>query len=278
MVSPPAAASDSDLPAQRFWPARLPRAITPPATPLWHNLAVSALRYPDKPALVCFDAVVTYAQLLAQAERVAAWLHSQGVQAGDRVILLMQNSPQWVAAHFGILRANAVVVPVNPMNRAQELQHYITDPDVKVAIVAADLAGELLAAHGQVPAAKRLTHLLVTHYTDTQPAFDAAQASADLSRRGVPDAWVPWLAQRHDVAALASECGAPDVRVADWNDALACTTQVPPLVALSTDLAVLPYTSGTTGLPKGCMHTHASIMHNAVASNVWGTARPKASA
>ena len=262
------------MPAQRFWPARLPRAITPPATSLWHNLAVSALRYPDKPALVCFDAVVTYAQLQVQAERVAAWLHAQGVQAGDRVMLLMQNSPQWVAAHFGILRANAVVVPVNPMNRAQELQHYITDPDVKVAIVAADLAGELLAAHVQVPAAKRLTHLLVTHYTDALPAFDPVQASADLSRRGVPDAWVPWLAQRHDVAALACDCAAPDVRVSDWGFALSCTTQVPPLNARVADLAVLPYTSGTTGLPKGCMHTHASIMHNAVAANVWcnGTA------
>ena len=265
-----ASATEPKLSVQRFWPARLPRAITPPATSLWHNLAVSALRYPDKPALVCFDGVVTYAQLLAQAEHVAAWLHAQGVQAGDRVILLMQNSPQWVAAHFAVLRANAVVVPVNPMNRAQELQHYITDPDVKVAIVAADLASDLMSANAQVPPSQRLSHLLVTHYTDVLPAFDAANAQADLAGRGVPEAWVSWLAQRHDVPALASASGAPDVRVSAWADALACTAPVPPLTAGPSDLAVLPYTSGTTGLPKGCMHTHASVMHNAVASNVWG--------
>jgi fatty-acyl-CoA synthase len=265
-----AAATEPKLPIPRFWPARLPRAITPPAVSLWHNLTVSALRYPDKPALVCFDAVVTYAQLLAQAEHVAAWLHAQGVQAGDRVILLMQNSPQWVAAHFAVLRANAVVVPVNPMNRAQELQHYITDPDVKVAIVAADLAGDLLTANAQLAPAQRLSHLLVTHYTDVLPAFDEANAQADLARRGVPEAWLPWLAQRHDVPALVRASGAPDVHVCGWTEALACTAPVPPLTAGPADLAVLPYTSGTTGLPKGCMHTHASVMHNAVASNVWG--------
>jgi fatty-acyl-CoA synthase len=63
-----------------------------------------------------------------------------GVQKGDRVVLNMQNCPQLVIAHFAILRANAVVVPVNPMNRAEELKHYITDPDAKVAITTADLA------------------------------------------------------------------------------------------------------------------------------------------
>ena len=95
-----------------FWPKRLPRRITPPATSLWHNLAVSALRFPDKPALVFFDRVLTYAELLRQAERLAATLYSVGVRKGDRVLLNLQNCPQWVIAHFAILRANAVVVPV----------------------------------------------------------------------------------------------------------------------------------------------------------------------
>ena len=70
----------------RFWPKRVPYSITPPATSLWHNLAVSALRYPDKAALVFFGTVTSYAQLLRQAERLAACLQALGVRRGDRVV------------------------------------------------------------------------------------------------------------------------------------------------------------------------------------------------
>ena len=144
------------------WPKRLPRSITPPATSLWHNLAVSALRFPDKAALVFFDRVLTYRQVMLQAEALAATLCRMGVKKGDRVMLLMQNCPQWVIAHFAILRANAVVVPVNPMNRAEELKHYILDPDAKVAITTADLAAELAKANAQLAPAERLTHVETT--------------------------------------------------------------------------------------------------------------------
>ena len=247
--------SNSTAPAHfAFWPKRLPRSITPPATSLWHNLAVSALRYPDKPAIVFFDRVLTYRQLLQQAERLAATLHRIGVRSGDRVVLNMQNCPQWVIAHFAILRANAVVVPVNPMNRAEELKHYIVDPDAKVAITAADLAGELAKANAQLEPALRLSQLIVTHYSD---AFD-------FESNPVPEAWRDWLGTTH---ALPSIEGGEVMR---WTDALAGADDLPAHSATPKDLAVLPYTSGTTGLPKGCMHTHASIMHNAVATCYWG--------
>ena len=239
-------------PHHRFWPRRLPHRITPPATSLWHNLAVSALRYPDKTALVFFDQVLTWRQVFDQAERLAAHLREQGVHDGDRVILLMQNCPQWVVAHFAILRANAVVVPVNPMNRSDELQHYITDPDARVAIAAADLAGELVKANAEVPEAARLRHLVVSHYSD---AF-GAQAE-------VPPAWADWLGAHHAVPSL------PGGSVSDWADALACTGTAPAHNRGPDDLAVLPYTSGTTGLPKGCMHPHRTVMHNAVAVGLW---------
>ena len=241
----------------RFWPKRLPHAITLPATSLWDNLETSARRYPQKAALVFLGRVFSYAEVLKKAERLAACLQGLGVKRGDRVVLNMQNCPQLVIAHFAILRANAVVVPVNPMNRAEELKHYILDPDAKVAITTADLAAELARASNALAPGQGLAHLLVTHFTD---AFDATVAGDDAP----PAAWADWLLTRHALPGLQ------DGQVHSWEEALSVTATVPELAVGPGDLAILPYTSGTTGLPKGCMHTHASIMHNAIASGLWG--------
>ena len=247
----------------QVWPKRLPHSITAPATSLWHNLAVSALRFPEKPALVFFDRVLSYREVMQQAERLAATLCQMGVKKGDRVVLNMQNCPQWVIAHFAILRVNAVVVPVNPMNRAEELKHYITDPDSKVAITTADLAPELIKANAQLAPAERLSHLIVTHYSD---AFDATPGTqAQTGEPAMPTAWCDWLGTHHALPVMDGGV------VMDWADALSGNTDDLPLhTALPGDMAVLPYTSGTTGLPKGCIHTHASLMHNAVSTCLWG--------
>ena len=246
-------------PHYKFWPSRLPKALTPPATSLWDNLAVSARRYPDKTAIAFFGRRLAYGDLMRQAERLAAQLHALGVRRGDRVILCMQNCPQLIVAHFAILRANAVVVPVNPMNRAEELKHYITDPDARVAITTGDLAPELVKASDSLATAERLQHLIVTQFSD---AFDA-DVDGD---NALPPAWRDWLLTRHPLPMLAGG------RVLAWTDALLLPSEPPPLEVGPDDLAVLPYTSGTTGLPKGCMHMHSSLMHNAVASSAWGNA------
>ncbi|MFL6694232.1 MAG: AMP-binding protein, partial [Ramlibacter sp.] len=250
-----------ESPHYKFWPKRLPHTLTYPSTSLWENLAVSARRYPHKAAIVFFGRTVTYAELLRDAERLAARLHALGVRKGDRVVLDMQNCPQLVTAHFAILRANAVVVPVNPMNRAEELKHYIVDPDARVAITTGDLAAELAKASAQLPVGQRLAHLLVTQFTD---AFDPAAPGAGL----LPAAWKDWLLTRRPLPELAGG------QVMAWTEALANDLPLPPLETGPDDLAVLPYTSGTTGLPKGCMHPHRTLMHNAMASSVWGNATP----
>ncbi len=244
-------------PHYSFWPARVPHSLSLPETTLWDNLDISARRFPNKDALIFLGTRLSYADLRKQAERLAAYLQSVGVQKGDRVVLNMQNCPQLVIAHFAILRANAVVVPVNPMNRAEELKHYITDPDARVAITTADLAHDLAKASNELPAGQGLKHMVVTHFTD---AFNADVQGDDAP----PAAWHDWLFTQHVLPQLQGG------EVLDWPHALANQFALGPLTVGIEDLAVLPYTSGTTGLPKGCMHPHRSIMHNAMASGYWG--------
>jgi fatty-acyl-CoA synthase len=250
-------------PHYKFWPKFLPHSITVPATSLWHNLQTSAERYPDKTALVFLGCETSYRELARQAEALAGTLHALGVQRGDRVLLQMQNCPQLVVAHFAILRANAVVVPVNPMNRAEEIKHYITDADAKVAITTGELGGELAAASNALPEGERLTHLIVSQFTD---AFDA-HASGDEAP--VP-AWHDWLLTRHPLPTLAGG------QVMAWGDALDAGQTPPAHTVGANDMALLPYTSGTTGLPKGCIHHHSSLMHNAMAGMYWGQGTPEA--
>ena len=103
------------------WPQFIPRSLLLPRTSIWENLAVSARRYPDKPAFICYDSPITYRQLYDDAERLAGFLREKcGVVKGDRVVIYAQNSINFVIAYYAILRADAVVVPLNPMNRVQK--------------------------------------------------------------------------------------------------------------------------------------------------------------
>ena len=245
-----------------FWPKRLPYQLTAPQTSLWMNLQISAMRYPQKVALVFMGRTWTYSQLQLEAEKIASALRKMGVKKGDRVVLDMQNCPQLVITHFAILRLDAVVVPVNPMNRTEELKHYILDPDTKVAVTTADLAPELAAASNALEKKERLQHLLVTQFTD---AFDAA----NIGPEELPETWSVWLKTVHALPLLE------DGQVHAWASALQGEVELGPVSAQSEDLAVLPYTSGTTGLPKGCMHTHGTIMHNAMSSGLWANGTPE---
>ncbi|MBX3642532.1 MAG: long-chain fatty acid--CoA ligase [Rubrivivax sp.] len=242
-------ASPTERPHHKIWPKRLPRKLVVPQTSLWFNLEVAAARYPDKPAFVFFGQALTYARLKTQAEALAGWLQAQGVGAGDRVALYLQNCPQFIVALYAVFRANAVAVPVNPMNRADEFGHYISDPDTRVVVCAADLAGFVAEADAALPPAQRLKAVLVTRYSDAMPegALDPAEAPSPAI-----EAWL-----RADPPLPAGY-----VR---WGEALAAGQAPGPHTAGPDDLALLPYTSGTTGLPKGCMHTHRTLMHNAVA-------------
>jgi fatty-acyl-CoA synthase len=245
-------------PHEAIWPRRLPRALVLPETTLWFNLEVSARRYPDKPAYRFLGRALSYAELLAQAEALAGWLQARGVAQGDRVAVFMQNCPQFVVAVHAVLRADAVVVPVNPMNKADEFGHYITDPQTKVVLTTADLAGIVAEANSRLPEAWRLAHIVATRFTDAMPAtLDPEETPSEPL--------LQWL--------LADPPLPPGT--VRWADALAAGHRPGPHAARPDDLALLPYTSGTTGLPKGCMHTHRTLMHNVMGGAVWGHGGPE---
>lgn len=243
----------ANRPHFKHWPSRLPRHLTLPETSLWFNLEVAARRFPHKPMYLFLGRTHTFSQIHAQARAVAGWLQSVGVKRGDRVMLCMQNCPQFGIAYYGILHADAVVVPVNPMNRADELGHYIIDPDVKVAICTVDVAAAIDQANMALGQPQRLQHMLVTRYTD-------AMSEGPLDpQEAVPLSMETWLRGDPAVPAYATR----------WVDAIEQQLEPGPHLSGPDDLAVLPYTSGTTGLPKGCMHTHRTLMHNTLQGVMW---------
>jgi acyl-CoA synthetase (AMP-forming)/AMP-acid ligase II len=106
------------------WPSGLTHHLTAPQTSLYYNLEVAATRYPRKTALNYYGAETSYAQLRREVDPLAGFLANQcGVAPGERVVLYMQNSPQFVIGFYAILRANAVVVPVNPVSLAADLRY-----------------------------------------------------------------------------------------------------------------------------------------------------------
>jgi fatty-acyl-CoA synthase len=227
-----------------FWPPKVPREITLPETSLWYNLEVSASRYPNKACTVFYDSVISYADFKHQAERLASYLQNVcGIQRGDRVALYLQNSPQFMLAFYAVLRADAVVVPVNPMNVSLELSYMVKDSGARVLIGAQDRYEQIdPLLQGE------LEHAIIASYSD------ALTTETDLR---LPDF----------VRAPRRTLGA--INAVTWSDALARGGEPSKHLATADDMSVMPYTSGTTGHPKGCVHTHRSVMHTAVAGAQW---------
>lgn len=226
------------------WPAQLPRA---PHYPIGQETLPAYLRHwakiqPDMAAIHFYGNTISWHELDDLSDRLAALLAREGIAPGDRVALCLPNCPQYTIGFLGILKAGAVVVPVNPLVKAMEFAHYLHDSGA-VALIVQDLLFEIAAA------AKPPECVFVTSLSDFLPATPAYAIPSGLdAARSIP------LGTRDLLDALKAETAAPPAPAFGWDS-----------------IAALNYTGGTTGLPKGCVHTHGDKVYTAACGNTFLT-------
>jgi long-chain acyl-CoA synthetase len=197
---------------------------------------------PEAPAIRYFDGLISYGRLDALSDALAVGLADGGVQPGDRVALYLQNVPQYVIGLLGVWKAAAVAVAINPMSRDRELSYQLKDSGATALICLEGLYESV--ARGVIP--------------DTDVRLVVTTSELDFQTRDDERLFKGLTRTRHDGTVDMAELMA---RFAG---------QTPPRVDPSpSDLAVLTYTSGTTGPPKGAMTTHANMAFNAQVYRDW---------
>ncbi len=243
-----------ERPWYRHWPTGVPKTIEYPRIPVERMLRETAEGHGDALATVFYGARLTYHEIDDAADRFAAALRRLGVRRGDRVGIILPNSPAFIIAFFGIQRAGAIVVQTNPLYTARELAHLYSDAGAS-AVVCLDLfLPTVLKAKAETP----VRDVIVADLKDFLPA--PLSTLYPLRRRGelkeaghwplvIPKE--PWLHRMRDMLETPGEPGAEPHNVEP------------------DDVAVLQYTGGTTGTPKGAMLTHRTLVSNAYQCASW---------
>lgn len=234
-----------------FWPPRIAKTLTIPETTLYDNLAITAKKYPNKKAYEFYGGSATYGELLNETEKVAGYLEQEcQVKKGDRVLLLMQNSPQFLVSLFAILRVRAVAVAINPMSTTEDLQFFLEDGEIKMAFVGQELYPKLEPLIGTTT----LETVIAAAYSD---CIDEGKALG-----AIPE----------EVKVPAKDLP----KTVSWTKVLKADQTPSAYTGESDDIAMIPYTSGTTGAPKGCIHTNRTVQANTTGSYYWMTMSPDA--
>ncbi len=246
-------------PAQRPWlahyPEGMPADIGTAAFPTLVELLEDCFRrHADRDAAICLDARLSYRALDEASQALGAWLQSLGLARGARVALMMPNLPQYMVAIAAVLRAGFVVVNVNPLYTARELEHQLKDSGAQAIVVLENFAATLQ----QVLAQTEVRHVVLAAMGDMLGPFKGALVNFVVrhAKKLVPEFRLP----------------AGDGRtVTRFNDALAqggrLTLRHPALQP--DDLAFLQYTGGTTGVSKGAMLLHRNVVANILQSDAW---------
>ena len=227
----------TDRPWKKYWPEGLDEdAIVIPGDPLPFTLKRHAHADPERLAVVFYGREISRRELDDASDRFAGWLLAQSVQPGDRVALYLENSPQFVIAYMGALKAGAIVVCVNPMHKAFELQRDLVDCGARI-LVTADHGSSIVEEVRRGTALEAVAAVDYRAYLPAEPTLPVPASFLEPHRR-----------------ATAAE---------DFQEIVTHTAPLARLVwRAPDDTALLQYTSGTTGVPKGAEITHRNLVAN----------------
>src|SRR5215475_294865 len=213
-----------------------PAEINPPNQPLYQILQIASTAYKEKPAVAFMGAFIEFGAVKKLVDRLATALAKLGVVKGDRVGIMLPNSPQYLISFFAIVRLGAIVVNVNPTYTPREIEMVAKDSGMR-AIIALDLLAPNIFSVGANTA---IEHVIVTSLLDYSDSPDMAAPA--------PEGALSFKSLIGDVA----EVDLPRVEIDP-----------------AEDVAVLQYTGGTTGVPKGAMLTHRNLVANAAQCRIW---------
>ncbi|MFZ5922358.1 MAG: long-chain-fatty-acid--CoA ligase [Chloroflexota bacterium] len=230
----------------------VPYTIDYPQKPLFHFLEQAAEKYPDRACTVFKGAVISFKEMNDQSDRLAAALADMGVKKGDRVGIFMPNTPQFVMAYFGILKAGGVVVATNPLYTPAEIEHQANDAGIEVMFVMTNFYKTIRAAQPKT----KIKKLIVTNLKETLPPVLSLLFTLAKEKKG---------GFRIEGGLGENEFWMKDL-LAKYRP-----SDRPKLEISHQDTALFQYSGGTTGVSKGAVASHYNVVADTLMIKSWMT-------